>query len=98
MPKYVKNPGGGVHSVPDDFEAPVEWGAEDERWSFVTEEEAREAAPTLFGADDPAVQQARLTDVRAADPADHGVPGPEADEDPETDGSEDDDTEGGDDE
>lgn len=80
MAKYVKNPGGGIHSVPDDFEAPAEWGEDDFE---VTEAEAREAAPNLFGADDPEVLRHRLSDERAADPADPGVPAPDAPAAPE---------------
>jgi hypothetical protein len=76
MARYVKNPAGGVHSVPDDFEAPEEWGKKDENWFELAVDEAKAAIAHLFGAEDPAVQQARLTDEREADPADTGVPGP----------------------
>jgi hypothetical protein len=74
--KYVKNPEGGVHSVADDFEAPEEWGVEGKHWFTVLEDEARKLVPWLFGDKDPAVEQARLTDERAADPEDTGIPAP----------------------
>lgn len=76
MGKQVKNPSGGVHTVPDDFEAAEEWGREGEGWSFLSEDEARAEAPALFGAEDPAVLHARLTDERAVDPTDEAVPPP----------------------
>jgi hypothetical protein len=76
MAVYVKNPAGTVHSVAEDFEAPADWGKEGEDWHVVTEDEAREAHPALFGAPDPRVLATRLSDERAADPDDHGVPGP----------------------
>lgn len=59
MAKYVKNPAGAVHSVPDDFEAPAEWGID---WSVVAEADAHEADPRLAGEPDPAVVAAELHD------------------------------------
>jgi hypothetical protein len=75
LAKYVRNPGGGIHSVPDDFTAPDEWGQEGKDWEVVDEAAARDAAAPLFGAPDPAVLRHRLSDERAADPDDDGVPG-----------------------
>lgn len=82
MAKYVKNPDGGIHSVADDFEAPAEWGEKGKHWFEVLEEDAARLLPHLFGHKDPAVEQARLTDERAADPEDSGVPGHVAPEAP----------------
>jgi hypothetical protein len=62
MAKHVKNPGGGIHSVPDDFEAPQEWGIEGKDWAWVTEDEAREAVPHLFGEPHPDVVAAEIHD------------------------------------
>lgn len=76
MAKYVKNPDGGIHSVADDFEAPAEWGEKGKNWFELLDEEAAELLPHLFGHKDPAVEQARLTDERAADPDDSGIPTP----------------------
>jgi hypothetical protein len=57
--KYVKNPDGGIHSVPDDFEAPAEWGKKDENWFEVLEDEAKALIGHLFGEPDPAVEAAK---------------------------------------
>lgn len=57
MTKYVQNPDGGVHSVPDDFEFPPDWN---DKGKWVKEADAKSAAPTLFGEWDPAVAQAEI--------------------------------------
>lgn len=62
MTKYVKNPDGGVHSVPDDFEVPVDWHLGNPEDAFLDEAAAREAAPTLFGERDPNVVRAEIHD------------------------------------
>lgn len=65
MARYIKNPDGVVHSVPDDFEAPEAWGKEGEDWFTITEDEARAASPALFGAPDPVIE--RLLAAREPD-------------------------------
>jgi hypothetical protein len=65
MAKYVKNPDGGIHSVPDDFEAPQEWGQKGENWLELLEDEARALVGHLFGKPHP--------DVVAAEVHDRGV-------------------------
>lgn len=81
MAKYVKNPGGGIHSVPDDFEAPAEWGDD---WSEITEEQARAEHAPLFGEPDPAVAQAELHDGGTDIPVTEAVTAPAAVEAVET--------------
>lgn len=56
MTKYVRNPDGGVHSVPDEFELP------DGTWEELTEDEARDAHPSLFGETDQQVAATELHD------------------------------------
>lgn len=71
MTRFVRNPAGAVHSVPDDFEFPTgEPSPTGERapipgWEDVTE---AEASPQLLGEPDPAVEAVRLHTL-AEDPA-----------------------------
>lgn len=52
MTRYVRNDGGTVHSVPDDFELP-------DKWEEVTE---ADASPALLGNPDPAVTAVEIHD------------------------------------
>ena len=62
-PRYVRNPAGGIHSVPDDFEAPVEWGKEGEDWhDKVKPSDVKKDAPWLLGEPHPDVEAAQLHD------------------------------------
>jgi hypothetical protein len=72
MAKYIKNPGGQVHSITDEhYESLLEGDGDTEQrylphgYSDVTEAQARKAHPQLFGEPDPAVEAAR---VHLADP------------------------------
>lgn len=59
MTRYVKNPDGAIHSVPDDFQYPADAGGNViGEWSEVDESEA---SPALIGsAPDPQVEAAQL--------------------------------------
>jgi hypothetical protein len=62
MTRFVRNPDGAVHSVPDDFEFPtIEGGAPAADWEHVTETEA--SAQLLGSEPDPAVEAVRLHDL-----------------------------------
>lgn len=51
MTRFVRNPDGAVHSVPDDFVFP------DDKWEEAGE---ADASPQLLGEPDPQVEAARL--------------------------------------
>jgi hypothetical protein len=63
MTRFVRNPDGAVHSVPDDFEfptgepSPMGETAPVPGWENVTD---AEASPQLLGEPDPAVEAVRL--------------------------------------
>lgn len=59
MTRFVKNPYGAVHSVPDDFEYPIDFNANViGEWSEAAESDA---SPALSGAAaDPQVEAAQL--------------------------------------
>jgi hypothetical protein len=58
MTRFVRNPDGAVHSVPDDFVFPqVENGQSVPGWEDAGE---ADASPQLLGEPDPQVEQARL--------------------------------------
>jgi hypothetical protein len=52
MTRFVRNPDGAVHSVPDDFQFPPVEG-----WSEV---KAKDASPQLRGEPDPQVEASQL--------------------------------------
>jgi hypothetical protein len=67
MAKFIRNPGGHVHSIEDDaFEAMLEGDGDTDQkylphgYKELSEDEAREANPQLFGAADPNVEAARV--------------------------------------
>ena len=66
MAKYIRNRGGAVHSLTDEgYDALLEVTDDGEKYlphgyADISEDEAREAHPQLFGAADPNVESARV--------------------------------------
>ena len=71
MARYIKNPDGVVHSVPDDFDFPEAW---DGKGQEITEDEALEASPALFGAPDPVIERLLAAKEPDADPVSDAAP------------------------
>ncbi|MBO1739672.1 hypothetical protein [Leifsonia sp. TF02-11] len=66
MTRFVRNPDGAVHSVPDDFEFPKD--ADGEVIGDWQEASEADASPELLGhAKDPQVEAAELHDLASAD-------------------------------
>jgi hypothetical protein len=58
MTRFVRNPDGAVHSVPDDFQFPSgEGGTPVQGWSDV---KSKDASPQLLGEPDPQVVASQL--------------------------------------